>query len=152
MVLRLFLLFTLVPIVELALLVWIAQHTSFWFTVALVLLTGVTGAWLARRQGLRCWWDIQTQLGRGELPAARLFDAVLILLAGTLLITPGVLTDCVGLLLLLPPFRAGIRLWLMHRLQLRVHHWTAAPPGEEPPRRDPDQIIDVQAVDPPEEK
>ncbi len=57
MLLRLFLLFTLIPLVELSLLFWIAQHTGWVFTLWLVILTGVVGAWLARREGLRCWLD-----------------------------------------------------------------------------------------------
>lgn len=146
MALRLFLLFTLGPLVELALLIWIGEHTSIGFTVGLVLLTGAAGAWLARRQGLRCWHDIRSQMARGQIPADPLCDAVLILVAGVLLIAPGVLTDLAGILLLLPPVRQRVRPWLMRRLTFRVRGW-AGHPGNASSPPDRDRIIDVQVVD-----
>lgn len=114
---RLLLLFSVVPLVEFALLVWIASRTSFAFTLALVLCTGVAGAALARSQGWRAWRRVQQDLAAGRVPTTALFDSVAILLAGTLLITPGVLTDALGLALLVPWFRR----WVARRLAPRFH-------------------------------
>ncbi|MFH1924166.1 MAG: FxsA family protein, partial [Planctomycetota bacterium] len=70
MLLRLLLLFTLIPLAELALLVWISEHVmGLSATIGLVIFTGVVGAWLARQEGLRCWIEVQRQLAEGQLPA-----------------------------------------------------------------------------------
>lgn len=121
MLLRLFLLFTLVPVAELALLVEIGQRIGVGATVLLVLATGAAGAWLARREGTRTWRDVQRSLGRGELPARELLHGLLILLSGALLVTPGVMTDAVGFLLLVRPVRdrliGRLRRWFERRLR-----------------------------------
>jgi UPF0716 protein FxsA len=118
--LRLFLLFTLIPLAELILLVWIGAHTSWQFTLALIILPGLLGAAVARHQGLRCWRLAQQQLSRGELPTDALLDGLMILIAGVLLITPGVLTDSAGLLLLAPPIRQVVRRYVARRLQSKM--------------------------------
>jgi len=144
--LRLLLLFSVVPLVELALLVWIGRHTSWWFTLGLVVFTGVVGAWLARHEGLRCLRRFQQDLAEGKLPADPLLDGLMILLAGALLVTPGVLTDALGFALLIPPCRRLVRARLKRRIGARV--FVSAPPGCEtsqgPPR---DRIIDVKVID-----
>ena len=142
MLLRLLLLFTLVPLVEVALLIWISQYTGLLFTIGLVILTGVVGAWLAREQGLRCWLEVQRQLSQGQLPAEPLLDGLMILVAGAVLITPGVLTDAVGFALLIPPIRAMVRRYLAERFKARI---TVAPMsgfGHSP--ADEDDVIDVE--------
>lgn len=122
---RLLLLFTVVPLVELALLVWIGRQTSVLFTVALVLVTGIVGAVLAKFQGWQTWWRIKLQLASGKVPGSALMDGLMILIAGTLLITPGILTDVVGFALLTPPVRAVLRTrltaWLTQRVSMRFH-------------------------------
>ncbi len=112
MLLKLILLLTLVPLVELFILVKLAQATSFLLTVCIVLGTGALGATLARLEGLRVLAGMQEQLDRGELPADSILDGVLILLAGALLVTPGLITDACGFLLLAPPTRHLVRGWL----------------------------------------
>ena len=102
MFLRLFLLFTLVPLIELYLLITIGTYLGAGLTILLVLGTGMAGAYLARLEGWRTWRKIQTECQRGATPANELIDGVLILAAGVLLITPGVLTDAIGLGLLFP--------------------------------------------------
>src|SRR3972149_4678710 len=109
MLFYLFLLFTLVPLVELALLIWIGGQTSIGFTIALVLTTGIVGAALARWQGWRTRARIQDELHAGRMPADALVDGLLILVAGLLLVTPGVLTDAVGFSLLIPPLRTLVK-------------------------------------------
>lgn len=78
---------------------------GFWPTVGLVVLTGFAGAALARLEGLRTIWKIRGELARGRLPAGALFDGLGVLLGGVLLLTPGILTDLVGLSFLFPPTR-----------------------------------------------
>ncbi len=116
---RLLLLFTVVPMTELVILLWLADRTAWWFTLGLVVFTGILGAALARSQGFRCLREIQEQTARGELPARSLVDGLMILIAGAVLITPGILTDVVGFSLLIPPIRSLIRRWLMHRFRGR---------------------------------
>lgn len=117
MLLRLFLLFTLVPMVELSLLVWLGGKTVWWLPVLLVLFTALAGAALTRTQGWRVVRRIQDELRAGRLPAGALLDGLLILVAAVLLITPGVITDVVGLLLLFPPVRSGVKRVLFARLR-----------------------------------
>lgn len=108
MFLRLFLLFTLLPIAELWLLIRIGGWLGVGPTLLLVLGTGAAGAWLAKREGLRAWLAVQSEIAAGRPPTDGLTHAMLILLAGVVLITPGVITDVAGLLLLLPPVRTGL--------------------------------------------
>ena len=120
MLLRLFLLFTLVPVVELALLIRVGGLLGLGPTLLLVLGTGAAGAWLARREGLRAWLAVRNELAGSQLPGESLVHALLILVAGVVLITPGVLTDIAGILLLLPPVRRGLIARLRHRLKAQI--------------------------------
>jgi len=117
---RLILLFTLVPLVELALLIWIGSHTSAMGTIGIVLVTGFVGAALAKHQGLRTWQRMQDELRSGKPPADALLDGVMILIAGALMITPGVLTDAIGFALLLPPIRERLKARLRSRLMAQA--------------------------------
>jgi UPF0716 protein FxsA len=116
MLLRLLLAFTLVPLAELALLLQIGQWLGLGTTLALVIGTGLAGAWLARREGLRSWAAVQGELAAGRLPGEELLHALLVLIAGVILVTPGVLTDAAGLLLMIRP----VRLALVRRLRTRL--------------------------------
>ena len=133
MFLRLLLLFTLVPLAELALLIQIGRATNLWFTIGLVLLTGLIGASLARRQGLETWRNIREQLARGEMPTGSLLEGLLILIAGVLLITPGVLTDCVGFSLLVPKVRERLKgrllAWFKAHTAARFARFQSVAPG-----------------------
>jgi len=145
---RLVLLFTLLPLVELWILLWIADQTRWEFTLGLVIATGVLGASLARHQGLRCWRQFQQRLAEGELPAAELLDGLMILVAAAVLVTPGVITDLAGFLLLVPPVRRLVRRQLSRRLAARVVvRQSAAPPwaARDDDHSDSDQIIDVES-------
>lgn len=118
--LRLLLLFTLVPVAELWLLVWVAQRTNWAAALGMILLPAILGSWLARHEGLRCLRAVQEQIAQGELPTDSLLDGLLILVAGALLITPGLLTDAAGLLLLIPPLRRLVRRYLVRRIRARI--------------------------------
>lgn len=108
MLLRLFLLFTLVPLAELLILLRIGAAIGLAPTLLLVVGTGFAGAWLARREGLRSWMAVQAELAAGRLPAEELLHSLMILVAGVVLVTPGVLTDIAGLLLLVRPVRRAL--------------------------------------------
>lgn len=106
---RLFLLFTLTPVIELYLLLKVGSLIGAVPTVGLVLLTGFVGAALARREGTKALADLMDTTRRGALPHAALFDAVAVFIGGALLLTPGIVTDAVGVLLLIPQTRRHAR-------------------------------------------
>jgi len=109
MFLRLLLLFTIVPLLELFILIKLGSVIGVGATIAIVIGTGVLGAWLARQQGLGVLRRLNAELGAGRLPAEAMIDGLLILLAGAVLLTPGLITDTLGFVLLVPPGRAAIR-------------------------------------------
>ena len=114
------LVFIVVPILELSLLVWSWNTFGFLETLALIVITGVLGASLARYQGLVTWQRFQAAMARGEMPHKELVDGLLILVAGAVLLTPGFITDTVGFLLLVPPVRALLRRAVAGYLAKRV--------------------------------
>lgn len=105
MFLRILALFVILPIVELALLIQVGQLIGLGWTLALVIATGFLGATLARRQGLRAWLAIRSELQNGRAPGGALVDGLLILIGGIVLLTPGILTDLTGFALLVPQTR-----------------------------------------------
>ena len=114
---RLFALFLIVPVVDLALLVTVGERLGFWLTVGLVVATALAGSWLARREGLSAWRRVQASLVGGAQPGEAVLDGLVILMAGTLLLTPGFITDVVGLLGLFPPSRRLFRAALARRFR-----------------------------------
>jgi UPF0716 protein FxsA len=113
---RLALLFVVIPLLELAVLIQVGQVVGLPATIFLVLATGVAGAALARREGLRTLTALQGELARGALPGQSLLDGLAILVGGAFLLTPGILTDVAGFLLLLPPTRR----WVQRRVRKRI--------------------------------
>ncbi len=113
----LILLFTVVPVVELALLIKLAQFIRVGYTLAIVILTGIAGAYLARSQGLMTLRKIQDDINRGIMPADKIFDGVMILFGGILLLTPGLITDLIGFMTLVPFTRRLIKLWLKRKIE-----------------------------------
>ena len=120
MLLRLFLLFTLVPLIELYLLIRLGTSIGGVETIAIVIGTGVAGGLLAKSQGLAVLDRMRAELNQGRLPAESLFDGLLILIAGAMLITPGLLTDGLGLLLLIPWSRQAFKSWLKRKIQEKI--------------------------------
>jgi UPF0716 protein FxsA len=114
------LIFILVPLIDLVLLLRVGQMLGFWPTLWLVILMGMLGAALARRQGLQTLARINAELAAGQVPTTPLADGALILLAAALLITPGFLTDVFGLALLIPPVRRLVRSGLTRWFQRRI--------------------------------
>jgi len=101
--------FVLVPLAELAVLIAVGDWIGLVPTLVLLLVVSLTGAWLAKREGLAAWRRFQQALAEGRMPTVEVADGAMILLAGALLLTPGFLSDVVGVLLLLPPTRALAR-------------------------------------------
>ncbi|CAM2007094.1 FxsA family protein [Acanthopleuribacter pedis] len=102
---RFFMLVTVLSIGELYLLVTVANEISFPLTLGLCVLTGVLGGGLVRYQGLRCLKEIQTNLSQGQVPAAEIVSGLILVVIGTLLLTPGFITDTVAFTMLVPPIR-----------------------------------------------
>ena len=119
MLLKLFLAFTTIPIIEIFLLIEIGSMFGVLMAVTLVILTGFLGAFLARMQGLQTLYRIQESLREGRMPSGELLDALLIVIAGLVLLTPGFLTDSAGFLLLIPATRNSIKYWLRRQIELR---------------------------------
>ena len=119
MLLKLFLAFTIIPIIEIYLLIEIGSMFGALTAVTLVILTGFLGAFLARMQGLQTLYRIQESLREGRIPSGELLDALLIVIAGLVLLTPGFLTDSAGFLLLIPATRNSIKYWLRRQIEIR---------------------------------
>ena len=147
--LPLFLLFTVIPLVELWLLFQLSGVFGFWETIAVVLGTGMAGAALARWQGWQALERVRTEMREGMLPAQAIGDGVLILAAGLLLITPGVLTDAFGLSLLIPPFRKlvmkGLRYWFTKHVRVQTQAFYSD--GPEAPAQGRSTIVDARVID-----
>lgn len=116
--------FILVPILEIYLLIKVGSVIGALPTILLVLLTAVIGVALLRQQGLSTLQKVQSQMQHGELPAIGMLEGMFLFLAGALLLTPGFFTDTIGFLLLIPPLRKAIALWVLARsgwiVQLRT--------------------------------
>jgi UPF0716 protein FxsA len=116
----LILLFIGVPIIELALLIKVGQHLGVFNTVSIVILTGVSGAFLARREGLKTLYGIQRDLDMGILPNERLLDGLFIFCGGLLLLTPGLITDAIGFIFLIPMTRYYVKDWIRNRFRIII--------------------------------
>jgi len=115
MLLKLFLVFTIIPFLEIYLLIEVGSYIGAFNTLIIVILTAFFGALLARYQGLQTMLRVRESLNRGEMPAEHLLDALLILVAGLVLLTPGFLTDLAGVTILIPTTRFRFKRWLRKR-------------------------------------
>lgn len=102
---KLLFIFIGIPLLELMILIELGREIGFWPTIFLVIVTGFLGASLARSQGMWIWMEIQHELQQGNMPADKLVDGLLILVGGIVLLTPGLLTDIFGFMLLIPVTR-----------------------------------------------
>lgn len=127
---RLFLiLFIAIPLIEIYFLIQIGEVIGAWPTVLLVVLTAVIGVGLLRWQGFSTLMRFQNEMAQGQLPAMPLFEGLMLVVAGALLLTPGFVTDTVGFLLLVPPLRQGLIRWALRHGVIRT-----GPPGGHGPR------------------
>jgi UPF0716 protein FxsA len=141
--------FIAVPLAEIGLFIAIGGRIGVGWTLALIVLTAVLGAWMIRLQGFAVLARAQRALAGGELPVAEVFEGLCLLVAGALLVTPGFLTDFLGGLLLVPPLRALAYRQLRRRLDLRVT--PAGPAGPRGPIVDGEfeELTDPPAPDAP---
>ena len=117
---RLLLIFIAVPVVELILIVEIGQRIGSINTIGLIMGTGIVGAWLARQQGISTLARLRRDLNEGRLPGEAIIDGVLILLAAAVLIAPGVLTDLLGFICLVPACRRLLKYYLKKKFERAV--------------------------------
>lgn len=120
MFIKLLLPITLLPLLEIYVLIESGRLIGLWPTVLLVVLTGIAGSWLMRQQGFALLGKIQRELAAGHLPADSLLDGALIIAGGMLLLTPGFCTDLTGASMLTPPTRKLWRKWLEHWLAAQI--------------------------------
>jgi UPF0716 protein FxsA len=163
-------LFVAVPLTEIYLIVQLGQVVGPWWTILLLIGSGILGSVLVRREGRRAWRALQEALSSGRMPATELADGALILVGGTLLITPGFITDVVGLVVILPLTRPLARRALAGVVARRLTVMTTSPrpggpaqgpwggpasgpgpgpapgPGGTPPRRGP-EVVPGEVVD-----
>ena len=111
--------FIVIPIVEFALLIEIGRRLGTLETLFLIFGTGILGACLARMEGFRIFYRIQRDMAAGIMPTEQLFDGILVLIAGIVLITPGLLTDIAGFILLFPVTRYPIKTFIRNRIRNR---------------------------------
>lgn len=114
------LLFLIVPIVELYVIVQVAQGLGLFPTLVLLVVVSAAGAWLCKREGLGLLHRVRSELEAGRVPTGSVVDGFLVLFGGALLLTPGFLTDVLGLALLIPPVRAVVRAIVVRRLAVRA--------------------------------
>jgi UPF0716 protein FxsA len=120
MLVPLVLLFIVVPIAELAVIIQVGQAIGVWWTIAILVADSLLGSLLMRSQGRQAWRRFQEAMRAGRMPAREVIDGALVIFGGAFLLTPGFLSDILGLLLLLPPTRAAIRRVLVRRLGRRM--------------------------------
>lgn len=106
---KLFLLFAVIPVIELALLIQVGSIIGTFNTIVIVILTAITGAYLVKLEGIGVFYRMQRDMAQGIFPAEELINGVLILVAGALLLTPGFFTDILGFLMVFPGSREVIK-------------------------------------------
>jgi UPF0716 protein FxsA len=143
----LILLFILVPIAELAVIIKIGETIGVWWTIALLIADSVLGSMLMRAQGRIVWRRFNAAVAEARIPARETIDGVLVIFGGALLLTPGFISDILGLICLLPPTRALVRRFLVPRLAHRMT--TSVTRVHEPaPRQDYDVEVSAHDVEP----
>ncbi len=120
MLLKLILIFTIIPFIELSLLIEIGTHIGTFNTIMVIIITGVIGAFMARIAGLNVLFKIQENLREGIFPRDEIFDGILVLIGGVLLLTPGLLTDALGFFLLLPFGQTLVKKWLKEIMKRKI--------------------------------
>jgi len=124
------LLFLVVPILEIYLIIQLGEAVGPWWTILILVADAVLGAWLVRHEGARAWLGLQEALSSGRMPAKELADGALILVGGTLLVTPGFISDAVGLFCILPFSRPVARRVLAGVISRRLSVVQVRTPGQ----------------------
>ena len=105
----LFIAFVVMPILEIVVLIQVGQVIGPWWTILLLVLDSILGAWLIKREGRRAWQALKERFGSGRMPHNELADGALIVLGGAFMLSPGFVTDALGILLILPVTRPLFR-------------------------------------------
>ncbi|MDD3375528.1 MAG: membrane protein FxsA [Candidatus Omnitrophica bacterium] len=121
MFLYLVLLFTVIPATEIFIFIKLGESFGIFNTFLLVIVTGVLGAHIARHQGFRVIQSIQNELNKGNMPTEQMIDGAMILVGGLTLLTPGLLTDIFGFLLLIPLTRTLLKAWLRKKFKTNLN-------------------------------
>jgi UPF0716 protein FxsA len=145
--LLLLVLFVVVPAVEIYVLIQVGQLIGVLPTIVLLLADAVLGTWLFRREGRKAWRALNEAIGAHRVPAKEVADGALVVLGGAFLLTPGFVTDVVGVLCLLPPTRALLRRGLTKVVAVRMLRPGAPGPGPGAPRERRTGVIDGEVVD-----
>lgn len=145
--------FVVVPLAEIYVIIQVGQVVGPWWTILLLIAAGIVGSWLMKREGGLAWRALRDALSQGRMPARELADGILILVAGTLMLTPGFLSDVVGVFLILPVTRPVARR-LLTRLVTRKLIGPAGPAYSTPSRsrqgaaqRPGDDVIPGEVID-----
>ena len=120
----LFILFVIIPMIELSLLITVGSHIGLLNTIVIVILTAIVGAYMVKLEGLGVIYRIQQSMRDGIFPEDELIDGMMILVAGALLLTPGFFTDIIGFLMVIPFTRKHIRIFAMKYIKNKM------PPGD----------------------
>ncbi|MGB3830065.1 MAG: FxsA family protein [Ornithinimicrobium sp.] len=149
-----FLVLLLIPLLEITTIILVGQAVGPWWTFGALIALSVLGAWLVHREGRRTWHRLREVLRRGHPPAKELTDAGLVLVGGALLLTPGFLTDALGLFFILPLTRPITRVWLQAVVASRLlgefghgRPGQGAGRGKNPPRAGRGEIIEGEIID-----
>ncbi|MEX0942583.1 MAG: FxsA family protein [Pseudomonadales bacterium] len=141
------LLFIAIPILEMIILIEVGGIIGALPTVGLVVLTATIGIWLLRLEGLATLARVQAKLNRGEIPETELLEGIMLLVGGALLLTPGFVTDAIGLACILPGLRRPIARWIINRGLLTAVNVMHRKSGFENRREDSPTIIEGEYKD-----
>jgi UPF0716 protein FxsA len=125
--------FVIVPIVEIYVIIQVGQAIGAWWTILLLIADSIFGSWLIAHEGRRAWQALTVALSSGRMPSRELADGALILIGGTLMLSPGFVTDAVGILLILPFTRPFARAALTRVVARRLLTATRPGPGSHGP-------------------
>jgi UPF0716 protein FxsA len=141
--------FVVVPLVEIYVLIQVGQVIGAWWTIVLLVVDSMVGTWLIRREGSRAWRALTEALGTGRMPATELADGALLLVGGTLMLSPGFVTDAFAVLLILPFTRPVFRRLLTRVVTRRLAVVGPVPAGfgARPDARHPGPVVRGEVVD-----
>lgn len=142
-------LFITIPLIELTLLLLIGSYTRWWVSLLLVIISGIAGALVARYQGWKTMSRIRSEIAARRIPGDALLDGVFILMAGAMLLTPGVLTDAVGMSMMLPFIRKYYKAWIVSWVKSRFRFSAASPFHGDPTESfggDPRNVVQGEVV------
>ncbi|MGG2064088.1 FxsA family protein [Bacillus sp. S14(2024)] len=114
-------LFILIPALEVTVLIGSSHWIGLWPTFCVIVVMSIMGAYIAKRQGVAVWREIQYRLSRGEIPGDAVLDAICIFAGGILLVIPGYITDCIGLMLLIPIARKPVKYMIIKWMERKIN-------------------------------